>query len=171
MVEVVPSVSLRSYGADFKFLDNYTLGRDNTLEVTAGYAFREEPSFDSTASGVEVAVRHRFDHEMSVRAGYRFRHSDAMNLGFVATDPASAEAGITSSPFATFEYDSRDNVFIPHRGVVVTVGSAWSTPLVGAELDFVETTVSVAAFFELGDGHGARRQVECAEPQDPRRTI
>ncbi len=152
VLEAVPSVSLRSYGADVKFFDNYLLGRENTLEVTAAYAFREEPSFDSTAAAVEVAVRHRFDHEMSARAGYRFRHSDASNLGLVLADTQSAEAGITSGPFAEVEFDSRDNVFIPHRGVLIRAGSAWSTPLIGAELDFLEATASIAAFFELGDG-------------------
>jgi outer membrane protein insertion porin family len=151
MLEAVPRASFRSYGADLKYFDNYLLGRTNTVEVTMGHLSREEPSFDYTAAGAEVAIRRRIGTGSSVRFGHRLRYSTAADINVNVPADQAGDNSLISSPFVEYEFDTRDDVFLPTSGVFATGGVAWSSPAFGGDLDYFETVGTLSSFLALGD--------------------
>lgn len=152
MFEATPHASLKGYGAELAYFDDYVFGRENTFEVTTGYDFREEPSFDAEAVRLRVSVLRRFDRTSSLRAGYRLRSSQATNVEAAIPEDLAAGRALASGPFGEFEHDTRDDVFIPTEGSIATAGVALSSPLFGADLSYLETRAAVATFLPLGEG-------------------
>ncbi|HYC79094.1 MAG TPA: BamA/TamA family outer membrane protein, partial [Planctomycetota bacterium] len=150
--EAVPSASLRSAGLDLNLFDPYLLDDGWTVEAIAGFQYRQEPSFDSLTARIEVAARKRLGKESSFRLGQRMRWSDASQLEVVGVDPAAEGSAFSSGPFVEVEYDSRDDVFLPTRGVYASGGAWLSTPVVGGELHFLETRLAASTYLALGEG-------------------
>lgn len=148
-LEIEPAASLRSVGADFRFFDRHLLGKNNTVEVLSGFLLRDEPSFDMTSYRVEAAVRHKFSEELTGRFGYRFLVSNASDLAVL--DLVDLETAFTSGPFATIEYDGRDNPILPTRGFFADAGVALSASALGANVDFVDWYVQASAYQRLDE--------------------
>jgi outer membrane protein insertion porin family len=149
-IELEPAASLKSVGADARFFDRYLLGPDNRLEVLTGFLLREEPSFDLTAFRAEVAVRHTFSEQLTGRAGYRFVASNANDLAVV--DLVDDDSAIAAGPFATLEYDARDNPILPTKGFFIDTGVALSSSVFGGNVDFVDLYAQASAYRRLGEG-------------------
>lgn len=152
-LEVGPFASLRSVDLQTRFLDPYILGDDNTLELSGGFEYRQQPSFEETAGRAEAAVRHMLDPRTSLRGGYRLRVSSASNVdAALEEEDVRGETTTTSGPFLNIQYDGRDNALVPRKGLLVDASAYWSTPAMAADLDFLELRAKLAAHHELGEG-------------------
>jgi outer membrane protein assembly complex protein YaeT len=149
--------SVRSYGADLAIEDPYILGNDNVLQVSGGYEFREEPSFDYESYRVEVMVRRTFSRKWGGRIGYRIRDEEASNLSVPGLDLGFITA---AGLFTSVRRTTLDSFLLPTRGSNVDLGVFWSSPSLGADLDFVEPDLRVTQLFSLASrtvlGFGAR---------------
>jgi outer membrane protein assembly factor BamA len=145
------SASLKSAGIDVGLTDDYLLGRRNRLELVGGLEARKEPSYDTTRNWYQASVRHLFNRRTSGTVGYRFDASKATSV--TGAIPGAERTGFVTNAglFSQFQYDSRDNPLIPHDGWLAEIGVFWSTPVLGADLDFLELAGSVSTYIELGE--------------------
>jgi outer membrane protein assembly complex protein YaeT len=147
--EVEPFASVKSYGAEMRFFDRYIFGKPDTLEVLAGALHRQEPSFDRIEYRAEVAVRRRFSEQLMGRLGYRFVLTNASDVH--VDDDEERPTTITSGPFATLEYDKRDNPILPQRGFNVGLGAGLSSSALGANVDFIDLNAEASVYFPLAE--------------------
>jgi outer membrane protein assembly complex protein YaeT len=138
--------SVRSAGAELAIEDPYLLGEKNVLQVSGGYEYREEPSFDYESYRVDFVVRRTFSRKYGARIGYRIRDEQAsdlsvpgLDLGFVTT------AGL----FAAVRRSTTDSFLLPTRGSHAELGLFWSSPSLGADLDFVEPDLRFTQLLHL----------------------
>jgi outer membrane protein insertion porin family len=148
--EVEPAASTKSVGIDARFFDRYIFGKKNTLEVISGALLREEPSYDLVQYRIEAAVRRRFTEQLMGRAGYRFVRSNASDV-HVDDDEADRDTSTSAGPFATIEYDRRDNPILPSRGYFVGGGAALNTTFFGGNLDYVDLYAEGSVYLRLGE--------------------
>ncbi len=143
--------SVRGGGVDLAVTDPYLLGARNVLEVETGFLYREEPSFDLQSFHSSLLVKREISRIWSARGGYSFRDEQATNVkvpidaeaeGFIRT--AGLVLGVTR--------DTRDSAFLPSTGTLWQAGLLWSSPALGADLDFIELDTQVAKFFRLRPG-------------------
>ncbi|MHC4340108.1 MAG: BamA/OMP85 family outer membrane protein [Planctomycetota bacterium] len=147
------TASMRGYGIEARIEDPYLLSERDTVQLGGGYRFREEPSFDRTEIFWDLSIRHVFSDLWSMRYGYAFRTQEATNIsGAIA--PAE-QAGFVASAglFATLTRDTRDSVLNPSEGYLMELGAAFSTPVLGADLEFVGLDFSWWWFRRLGARH------------------
>lgn len=141
--------SLKSYGALASLSDAYLLGPSRTLRFGAGFQEREEPSFTRTSTRFDVTVEQRFRGPYWLAAAYVF---DAQRAREVTGELPGAEEGgfITSAGLGlTLVRDTRDDRLLPSRGSVAEAGLFWSSPSLGADLDFLETRASFTRHLRL----------------------
>jgi len=145
------SGNLRGGGAELGVVDPYLLGERNVLEVGTGYLFRQEPSFDLQSFHADLLVRREISRVWKVRGGYSFRDEKATDVkvpideeaeGFIRT--AGIRLGVTR--------DTRDSSFLPLTGSFADVHVLWSSPALGAELDFLELDAQWTRFVQLRPG-------------------
>lgn len=143
--------NLRGGGAELGIVDPYLLGERNVLEVGTGYLFRQEPSFDLQSFHADFLVRREISRVWKVRGGYSFRDEKATDVkvpideeaeGFIRT--AGILLGVTR--------DTRDSPFLPLTGSFADVHVLWSSPALGAELDFLELDAQWTRFVQLRPG-------------------
>lgn len=140
--------SVRGFGVDFGFEEPYLLGDHTTLEFGAGYERREEPSFDLETASLDMTATRRFEGSpYRLRAGYGIRLESAKNA------PEGEDFGTTRTAgvFARLQRDTRDSILIPTGGSVSELSMAWSSPTLGADLDFLELGVEASRYFPLGE--------------------
>ena len=147
------TASTRGYGVEARIEDPYLLGERDTVQLGGGYRFREEPSFDRTEVFGDLSVRHVFSNLWTMRYGYAFRNQKASNIkGAIA--PAEQAGFVTSAGlFATLQRDSRDSVLNPSEGSLMVLGAALSSPLLGADLEFVGLDFSTWWYRRIGPRH------------------
>jgi outer membrane protein assembly complex protein YaeT len=140
--------SVRGYGLDLGFEEPYLLGEHTTLEFGAGYEQRAEPSFDLETASFDVTATRRFeDSPYRLRMGYGIRLEKADNA------PEDEDFGTTRTAgvFARLQRDTRDSILIPTRGSVSEFSMAWSSPTLGADLDFLEVGLEASQYLSLGE--------------------
>lgn len=149
--------SLRGWGLDGTLA--YDIGPRDSLALTGTRERRQEPSWlrDTTAS--DLSLRHQLEGplwrqlvggEGRVTLGYRYAATEASQIeGAIPT----AEDGLlrTSTVYARLRRDSRDSVVDPRQGWLTELGTAWSTPALGAELDFAEYSALYARYDRLAE--------------------
>jgi len=143
--------SLKSYGALGSVSDAHLLGPSRTLRVGAGFQQREEPSFTRTGTRFDVAVEQRFPGPLRLTGAYVF---DAQRARDVTGEVPGAEEGgfITSAGLGlALVRDTRDDRLLPSRGSAAEAGLFWSSPALGADLDFLELRASLTRHFRLSD--------------------
>jgi len=149
--------SVRSYGAELGIEDPYLLGEDNVLQVSGGYEHREEPSFDYESYRADVVVRRTFSRKWGARIGYRIRDEQASNLSVPGLDLGFVTA---AGLFTAIRRSTTDSFLLPTRGSNAELGIFWSSPSLGADLDFIEPDLRLTQLFSLGSrtvlGFGAR---------------
>jgi len=143
--------SVRGGGVEFGIRDPYILGEKNVLDVETGYLFREEPSFDLSSFHASVVVKREINKIWSAHGGYSFRDEEATNVkvpidaeaeGFIRT--AGLVFGVTR--------DTRDSSYLPTKGTLISAAVLWSSPSLGADLDFFELDCGFAQLFRLRPG-------------------
>jgi outer membrane protein assembly factor BamA len=142
---------VRGAGVELAVTDPYLLGDRNVLEVGTGFLYREEPSFDLQSFYANLLVKREISRTWSARGGYSYRDEEATNVkvpideeaeGFIRT--AGLVLGVTR--------DTRDSAFLPSTGAFWQAGALWSSPALGADLDFIELDTQVARFFRIRPG-------------------
>ncbi len=146
-LEVEARVSLKSYATKVLFKDPFVLGDKNTLEIGVGYLAREEPSFDLEAIDFDLIVSRDFDGPYDARFGYRMRFEDADDA------PPDEQAGFirTAGLFLAVRRDTRDSLVLPTAGSLVRLGVLWSSPTLGADLEFLELDFRATRHVRLSD--------------------
>ncbi|MHC4550681.1 MAG: BamA/OMP85 family outer membrane protein [Planctomycetota bacterium] len=143
--------SVRSAGFELGIEDPYVLGERNVLEVWGGFLFREEPSFDFRSWRIDLQVRRAFRRHYRVSAGYRFRSEEASNIAVPSLDLGFIN---TAGLFASVRRDTTDSLLLPTRGSSARAGVFWSSPILGADLHFLELDLGYTKLVKL-----ARRTV------------
>lgn len=140
-------VSVKSYAANALFKDPFLLGNRNTLEIGVGYLVREEPSFDLEAIDFDFIVSRDFEGPYDARFGYRVRFEEAENA------PEDQEEGFirTAGLFLSVRRDTRDSLVLPNAGSIIRFGILWSSPSLGADLDFLEVELRATKHVRLGE--------------------
>jgi outer membrane protein assembly complex protein YaeT len=143
--------SLRGGGADLGLRDPYLLGERNALELEAGYLFRQEPSFDLQSFHASVLVKREISRIWSAHGGYSFRDEEATNVKVPIDEEAEGFIRTAGLVFGLAR-DTRDSSFLPTRGTLASAAVLWSSPALGADLDFFEFDAGVAQFIRLRPG-------------------
>jgi len=146
-LEVELAASVRSASAQVSVEDPYLLGERTPLEVATGYAWREEPSFDQQTIGAQIQVS-RYVRGFRFSTGYRYQTDEALNAK-VPIDPEEEGFIASAGLFFKMRRDTLDDVFAPTRGWVGQFGIAWSSPLLGADLDFLAWDLTLARYQPL----------------------
>lgn len=139
--------SVRGAGFEVSLVDPYLLGERMPVEISGGFGFREEPSFDRRAIETAVTVS-REVRGLDLRFGYKFRSEEALNAT-VPVDPEAEGFIRTAGLFFTIRKDHRDSFIDPSKGWVAQLGLGWSSELLGADLNFLEYDVRYAHYFRL----------------------
>jgi outer membrane protein assembly complex protein YaeT len=142
--------SMKSWDVGATILDPWLLGRNDVVELTGGFGFREEPSFDRRTLAAELAVRHRFEGTpYRARVSYLYKDQKATNI-FGVIDPVDErELTTTAGLYGVLIRDTRDNPLIPTEGSITSVGLGWSSEALGATLNFLELKFSGATHIKL----------------------
>jgi len=138
--------SVRSYGVELGIEDPYLLGERNVLQVSGGYEFREEPSFDYESYRMDIVVRRTFSRKYGARIGYRIRDEQARNLSVPGLDLGFITA---AGLFTAVRRTTTDSFLLPTRGSNTELGLFWSSPTLGADLDFLEPDLRFTQLFRL----------------------
>jgi outer membrane protein assembly complex protein YaeT len=163
--ELGVSASLKSRGVEGSL--GYDIGPRDGVDLTVGQEFRERPSFDRITTSSELAYRHDFDRSpwffngpARVTIGHRFEVARNKNIEGAIDEAEILGTYRNSAPFTRLRRDTRDSVLDPRNGSVFDLGLAWNTPLLGADLDFLEYSSGFAKFVALDEritlGVGAR---------------
>ncbi|MBA2482481.1 MAG: BamA/TamA family outer membrane protein [Planctomycetes bacterium] len=164
--ELHPTASMRSYGIASRIRDDYLVGANNTLELGGSYLYRREPAFDRrTATGL-VTLEHRFGQLWSTKGGYIYETTKAFAIR--GAIPDAERTGFVSSArvFDGLRFDCRDSVVEPSTGALANVGIAYSAPLVGSDVNFLEYSASTAYFL-----HPLQRLVLAADARYTTRQV
>jgi outer membrane protein assembly complex protein YaeT len=143
--------SLRGGGADLGIRDPYLLGERNVLEFETGYLFRQEPSYDLQSFHASVLVAREISRIWSARGGYSFRDEEATNVKVPIDEEAEGFIRTAGLVFGVTR-DTRDSSFLPTTGALLQASMLWSSPALGADLDFIELDTGVTRFFRLRPG-------------------
>lgn len=148
------AASLKSRGAQGSL--DYDIGPRDGVDLSSQHEEREEPSFDLTTTIAELVYRHDFDRSRwflqgpaRLTLGYRFAVSRAENITGAIDEAEVAGQVRTSSILTRLRRDTRNSILDPTDGMLVEAGVAWSSPALGADLDFLEYSGSVAIFEPL----------------------
>lgn len=137
------------YEIEGRFADPWILGRRDVLEIGALTGFREEPSFDRTAAGFDVQVRHKFPKRWRLRVGYEYADQKATNITGSIDPNIQEQLSTRAGIFTVLRRDMRDDPLIPMRGWVGEAGLLWSSDTLGATLNFLGFTFGGTHFFAL----------------------
>ena len=112
-------------------------------EEDVGYGYEE------TIKGGAFRFGKEFNDNLKGYIGYRF---DRVEIGDIAEDATQAlmdEEGTNdlSSIELELSYDTRDNVFVPSRGLLLSNGISYTG--LGGDKDFIKYTSSTSLFFSL----------------------
>jgi outer membrane protein insertion porin family len=143
--------SVRGGGAELGIRDPYLLGERNVLEFETGYLFREEPSFDLQSFHASVLVKREISRIWSAHGGYSFRDEEATNVKVPIDEEAEGFIRTAGLVFGVAR-DTRDSSFLPTKGALFQASMLWSSPALGADLDFIELDTGVTRFFRLRPG-------------------
>lgn len=142
---------LKGWAGELDLIDPWIFGPDRTLLLHAGYERREEPSYTSTRVELSAAVEVVVGENCRFTGGYRFRTEKATDIEGELDEATLGGFLNTAGIFLEFEYDTRDNVMLPTRGTRVELGTFWSSPTLGADLDYLELYGRVVYVIPLGD--------------------
>jgi outer membrane protein assembly factor BamA len=121
------------------------------LQVGTGFLYREEPSFDLESFHAILLVKREISKRWSATGGYSFRDEQATNVKVPIDEEAEGFIRTAGLVFGVTR-DTRDSTFLPSTGMLWQAGTLWSSPSLGADLDFIELDTQVAKFFRLRPG-------------------
>jgi outer membrane protein insertion porin family len=142
---------VRGGGANIGLRDPYLLGDRNVLEMDVGYLFREEPSFNLQSFHTGIVVKREISRIWSAHGGYSFRDEQATNVKVPIDKEAEGFIRTAGLVFGVMR-DTRDSSFLPTTGTLFQSAVLWSSPALGADLDFFELDTQLAKFFRIRPG-------------------
>ncbi|MGE3752763.1 MAG: outer membrane protein assembly factor [Planctomycetota bacterium] len=148
--EAETRASLKGWAGEVDLIDPWIFGPDRQLLLHAGYERREEPSYTFQRIELSAAAEVLVGDHWRLAGGYRFRSEKASDVeGEI--DEATLEGFVNAAGlFAEVAYDTRDSVLLPSRGTLAEAGTFWSSPSLGADLDYLELRGRVVHLVPLG---------------------
>ena len=144
--------AIRHQSVDVVVEDPWILGERNVLSWTGGVVRRQERYYTSRGFYTELFVERRLSDRLRVRGGYEFRTEDAVDvqpsLDGLTVEGLSRSAGLWTS----FRWDRRDHLFLPTTGWLAEARLFWSTPALGANLNYLGLDASASYFVDLAEG-------------------
>jgi len=150
-LDVQANASTVGYEVGGSIADNYLLGVDNTLRLATSIFQRREPSFTRFGYDLSLSLSHRLNDQWRFTSGYAMDTQEASDVQTSAPDFVEGEFLTSAGLFANIGYDSRDSSLIPKRGSKGELGVLWSSPLLGADLNYVGLRAKWFSFFPLSD--------------------
>ncbi|MCA9317495.1 MAG: BamA/TamA family outer membrane protein, partial [Planctomycetes bacterium] len=148
--EAETRASLKGWAGDVDLIDPWIFGPDRQLLLHAGYERREEPSYTFQRIELSAAAEAVLLDTWRLSGGYRFRSEKASDIkGDIDADTLDGFVN-AAGLFAEVAYDTRDSVLLPTRGTLAEVGTFWSNPALGADLDYLELRGRVVHLVPLG---------------------
>ena len=149
--ELGVSASMKSRSAQSSL--GYDIGPRDGVDLSLRHQLREEPSYDDLSTTAELSYRHDFaasrwslNAPVRLTVGERFGFSRAERITG-AIDEAEFPGELrTSTLFTRLNRDSRDSALLPTKGWQIEGGVDWSSPLLGADLDFLQYLAGASVF-------------------------
>lgn len=123
--------------------------------IGAGHGSTTREDYDVTYPRVRLNLLRRFGRNTYV--GARFWLDDRTDLryhpdGELYDGTVNGTAGgITSGAGPVVNFDTRDNIFLPYRGVLAEASVLVNGTALGSDYAFVQTSVEVSGFLPLND--------------------
>ncbi len=149
LLDVQAGASTKGYELLGIITDSYLLGQDNLLRLAGGVFQRQEPSFKRLGYRINLSVTHRFDSPWTVTGGYIYDTQKASDIDSILPDDTEGELVTSAGLFAAAVYDSRDSALLPSTGTVAEARIGWSSPLLGADLDFISLKLHAFRFWTI----------------------
>jgi len=146
------SASFRGAAVGAWFEDPYLVGDEITFRIGGDVGIHEEPEFVENRAEFETSLSRSVGEHTKLTGGYRLRalRATSVDAGLAgAEDPGYTRAG---GLFARIEDDRTDDPFFPRTGTESSFETFWSSPTVGADLDFVELAGTASHYIPLGSG-------------------
>ncbi len=147
--------AVRHQSLDLVLEDPWILGKQNVLTWKGGVVRREERYYTSRGYYTELFVERRLNDRVRLRAGYLFRTEEAVDIS--GTIPAldlreASSLSRSAGLWVNVRWDRRDHLFLPTTGWLAEGNLFWSTPALGANLDYLGLTLGASYFVPLGSG-------------------
>jgi outer membrane protein insertion porin family len=143
--------SIRGAQLGFSLTDPWFLQSQWEANLPVSFLTREEPSFTIRESKVGFRLSKPLTVRVTTGSTYRFSLSHVRNLS--AQSPLKEETNLLLGALGPFvQYDSRNDLFMPTRGVSARAFAEVGDPALGGEISFVHTGASASHYLELKEG-------------------
>lgn len=141
--------SFKTCGISSSLTDRLFLGGTSTLTADAGFDYRNAPAFELSQAQVGIDMSFRLSNDAQLNASYHYTYS----LTKSKETPASAKQALTTGRILTgIDYDTRDSVVIPRRGVHLNLSPFVASRLIGSRLDFGGFDATATAYLPVFRG-------------------
>lgn len=129
----------------------WTFGTEWTTDIPLTYERRTEPSFDLEEAGVRVVASRKTGTYTRGGLEYRFELSEvtAREAGAIPEEETGVVQIGALGPF--LEYDSRNDLFSPTRGLRARAYGEIGAKALGGEITFYHTGGSASSYLALAD--------------------
>lgn len=130
--------------ANASLVDPFRFGPGRRVMLDAAWLERQEPSFAHQEASTGLLVTRRFRPALDpvpweTRYGWRYARSEDYRIEAVDDGEQPEPLYTTSTLRAEVRRDTREpQVIDPDRGMLCRAGAAWSSPALGATVDYVE---------------------------------
>ncbi len=143
--------SIRGAQLKFSLTDPWFLQSQWEANLPVSFLTREEPSFTIRESKVGFRLSKPVTERVTIGSTYRFSLSHVRELS--AQSPFKEETNLLLGALGPFvQYDSRDDLFMPTRGVSARAFAEVGDPALAGEISFVHIGASASHYVELKEG-------------------
>lgn len=143
--------SIRGAQLKFSLTDPWFLQSQWKAALPVSFLTREEPSFTIRESKVGFRLSKPLTERVTIGSTYRFSLSHVQNLS--AQSPFREETNLHLGALGPFlQYDSRNDLFMPTRGVNARAFAEVGDPALAGEISFVHIGASASHYVELKEG-------------------
>ncbi len=143
--------SMRGAQLRFSLTDPWFLQSQWKANLPVSFLTREEPSFTIRESKVGFRLSKPVTERVTIGSTYRFSLSHIQNLS--AQSPFKEETNLLLGALGPFvQYDSRNDLFMPTRGVSARAFAEVGDPALAGEISFVHIGASASHYVELKEG-------------------
>jgi outer membrane protein insertion porin family len=145
------TAAIRALRAEVVLTDPWLFDTDLIGDVPFDFDERQNPSFTSRSIGAGAFVTKEWGGPLTATTfGYQYRRSQVFDVEVV--DPqvlALLETVDLSSLSLSQEFNRLDNVLMPTRGNFAQARVEWGDKVIGSELDFLRTEISLRHYQPL----------------------
>ena len=143
--------SIRGVQGTLGITDPWFLRSEWSADLPITLLHREEPSFTIEEARVGLRLTRPITDHLVGGAAYRFSLSRVDELE--VDDPAEEDPDLRLGAVGPFlELDTRDDLFVPSRGVRARVFGEVGGPYLGGEIDFLHGGISGSHYVQLAEG-------------------